>query len=262
MTITKVAGPLAMLLCVTLVRRILELLWHRQIIRRTTKEKQNTVDKLERLETLVFSLPLIGSWQGCFELVRAIDSGSDEDTRGLARAGGAVGITLFSFQVIYIFKYSLYTWLVVKMEKGERNDARAKRDSKGVTGLIISRYSQTVGLERMQLRTSYTAKRFAPHAPYWQFVVWGRQLLLTIVTLIPAFLAHRGSVDEIEYIRGEADMLLVVQTSTAIGIIVVFTIFHWRVKPFAFHFQNWMESKPCLCRHRVRTIARYWHSLP
>ena len=100
---------------------------------------------------------------------------------------------------------------------------------------------ERVGLQRLRVRTAYTCQRFAVHAPHWQFVIWVRQFGMTVVTLIPGILASRGSVDEMEYIRGHADALMVVQVTFSLAILVMSTVWHWSVKPFAFAFQNWLE---------------------
>ena len=57
-----------------------------------------------------------------------------------------------------------------------------------IASLLCRSESQTDGVRSalsVRTRTSYTCKRFANYAPYWQFVVWLRQFLLTWVTLHP-----------------------------------------------------------------------------
>ena len=241
-----------MLLSVGAVRALLEVLWRRQIVRRTSAEQNTVIDKLERLETLVYSLPLTGSWRSVFELVRAMGLDGGDSATTLARLGGAIAILLFTCQLLYMAKYGFYTWLVLQLEKKAARNAnygdtlRAGRRS--VVSQRLSVYSErltnrysAIGLERMRTRTSYTCKRFANHAPYWQFVVWGRQFLLTVVTFIPGILAALGMAAEEEFIRGNADSLLSLQTTLSLAILVVAAVFHWRTKPFGFVFQNWLE---------------------
>ena len=99
-------------------------------------------------------------------------------------------------------------------------------------------------LERLRVRTSYTCKRFAAHAPYWQFVVWFRQLALTVVSLLPGIFAAAGSQLEEEYVRGEseADSLLWAQTFISCLVLLIAMVAHMRIHPFLFHFQNHLET--------------------
>lgn len=248
---------------------LLAFLWRRQILRRSTDAQAAIVDKLERLETLVYSLPLTGSWRAIFELVRSMNLDGEGSATTLARLGGIIAIFLFTCQVLYMAKYGLYTWLVLQLERkaakttfGDR--MRENRDKMRrsivsdrlsvVSERITNRWSQ-IGLERMRTRTSYTCKRFANHAPYWQFVVWLRQFLLTWVTFIPGILAAAGNASETEYIRGNADSLLAIQVSLSLTILVVAAAFHWRTKPFGFVFQNWLEMWLLMASIALITLA-------
>ena len=78
--------------------------------RRSTDAQAAIVDKLERLETLVYSLPLTGSWRAIFELVRSMNLDGEGSATTLARLGGIIAIFLFTCQVLYMAKYGLYTW--------------------------------------------------------------------------------------------------------------------------------------------------------
>jgi hypothetical protein len=40
-------------------------------------------------------------------------------------------------------------------------------------------------LAQLHYRLRFTMKRFARHAPYYQFVIWVRQFLLTAIAIIP-----------------------------------------------------------------------------
>lgn len=264
-SITRVSLPLLLLLLVGAVRWVFAFLWERNYLRRARQQQSAIIDKLERLETLVFSLPLTGSWRGTFELIRAINSGTDEGKQSLARTGGVIAIILFVCQMLFMIKYGFFTWLMLRLERDETlrlnglHRARARRDdmallpseilsvraiSKRVTAAsrdITDRYSREIGVQRMRVRTSYTCKRFGEHAPYWQFVLWVRQFGMTLITLLPAILAHTGSVAEEDYIRGNADSLLAMQSSLSLFLIAFAGVVHWRIKPFAFAFQNWLE---------------------
>lgn len=288
-SITKICLPLIMLLAVGFVRSALYFLWKKGVLKRSLEKQQEAIDKLERVETLVYSLPLTGSWQGTFELVRAINTGIDETDKILARTGASVALTLFFLQIIYFVKYGFYTKMLLKLERMEKEEEEegsavtldkptrepslVKRASSAIPTLVtrassaivpsvITRASsvvvdtyKSIGLGRMRVRTAFTCKRFAGHAPHWQFVIWTRQFALTWVTLIPGILAARGSADEVEYIRGNADTLMIVQVTVSCGILVIFTAWHWCVKPFAFAFQNWLEMWMLLSSSVIIALA-------
>ena len=54
---------------------------------------------------------------------------------------------------------------------------------------------------------------WASAAIYWQFVVWGRQFAMTIITIVPRIVALSGAVSEEDFVRGNADSLLAGQTT-------------------------------------------------
>ena len=76
--------------------------------------------------------------------------------------------------------------------------------------------------ERLGARLLFFAKRFANHAPYYQFIVWIRQVLIFVVTIIIPN-------DVVTGILG---------TVIVLGSLVV----HRRIKPFVHDFQNLVES--------------------
>ncbi len=121
------------------------------------------------------------------------------------------------------------------------------------------------------------ACRYAEHAPYWQFVVWGRQLLLTIDYLIPSFVLRTldfgvgggggGDDDDADAALGLSvanrtngggggggpaaapphthdlgELSLVwVHSLAAVAILGLFWRLHARIKPYHFAFQNRIE---------------------
>eukprot|EP00322_Chrysochromulina_rotalis_P006973 CAMPEP_0115830238 /NCGR_PEP_ID=MMETSP0287-20121206/1516_1 /TAXON_ID=412157 /ORGANISM="Chrysochromulina rotalis, Strain UIO044" /LENGTH=267 /DNA_ID=CAMNT_0003283539 /DNA_START=13 /DNA_END=816 /DNA_ORIENTATION=- len=107
---------------------------------------------------------------------------------------------------------------------------------------------------RLELRMSYMTKRFRKGAQGWQFVVWGRQLLLTLLTFLPGMRDmsddfDEGSVQTAGNATGvqqgfDADSRLVVIVQV-VGTLLVLgnsLALHWYVQPFAFLYQNSIES--------------------
>ena len=120
---------------------------------------------------------------------------------------------------------------------------------------LCARGRHTVDVRRLRVRTSYTCRRFAPHAPYWQFILWTRQFLLTLITLTPAIsAAARGALEE-DYVRGNPDTMLLVQVPSSIVVLFLAGALHWRIKPFIYDFQNWLEAWLLFASILVITLA-------
>ena len=110
------------------------------------------------------------------------------------------------------------------------------------------------GLTRAKLhfRLSYFVNRYAEHAPWWQFVIWFRQLLLTFTTLMPEFVASRLALNsgntgqtslEVFQQRQALDLtLLWIHAAIAVVIFIVFWYIHVRWAPYGHRFQNILES--------------------
>ena len=110
-----------------------------------------------------------------------------------------------------------------------------------------------------------TAGAFPPQAYYWQFVVWGRQLLLCGITLVPKYLAPEYTAESMESLiaafgaanssinatdAGPASVVITpgqlrlayIQASISVIIFAVALVLQLAVKPFAFAFQNRIEA--------------------
>ena len=57
-SITKICFPLVLLLAVGCVRKIHYVLWKYRLLKRSVEAEQEVIDKIERIETLIFALPL------------------------------------------------------------------------------------------------------------------------------------------------------------------------------------------------------------
>jgi hypothetical protein len=110
---------------------------------------------------------------------------------------------------------------------------------------------RSITLEQLRRRTRFLCRRFAAHAPYWQFTIWIRQLVMTILTMLCS--ARPGAADCIDPINPSnssqlyesieyADAFISIQSSLALSIIVITSILQWYIHPFAFKHQNWLEQ--------------------
>ena len=114
------------------------------------------VDQLEMVETVLFTCSFTLSWRVIFDFWGT----QAASRRGIANAGTALASLLFVVQLVLLFKYAV--------------NIRAL-----VTGRSFGKLAR-LGVERLRLRLSFLTERFGAHAPYWAFVVWGRQFILAL----------------------------------------------------------------------------------
>ena len=78
--------------------------------------------------------------------------------------------------------------------------------------------------QRLKRRLNYLTKRFNDNAPYWQFIIWGRQISILIVN----FYSFQYS----KWILG----------IVVICICFLSLILHMNVKPYKYEFQNLVDK--------------------
>ena len=76
--------------------------------------------------------------------------------------------------------------------------------------------------DRLRVRLNYLSNRYREHAPYWQFVVWGRQISLLVLN----------------YMISDTWLF----ASLAVLITLIVLAFHIVVKPFQYDYQNEVEQ--------------------
>ena len=87
--------------------------------------------------------------------------------------------------------------------------------------------------ERLRVRLQYLVAKYADHAPHWQFVLWARQLaIIGISTFFQAY-------DDTPMVLAEAFM--------TIGVLVTALWLHCRTQPYAWAYQNKMETVLASC---------------
>jgi len=80
--------------------------------------------------------------------------------------------------------------------------------------------------ERLKVRLQYLTERYAIHAPYWQFVLWARQLAMIGISV--AFETYDDTV------------MVLAEAAATVAVLVATLVLHWRTKPYA-HHQNVAE---------------------
>ena len=91
-------------------------------------------------------------------------------------------------------------------------------------GRITTYCRPVVDRDRVKARLAYIADKYADHAPYWQFCVWGRQLLL---------MASQS------FVPSDYEL---VQAGCALTDLVAWAALHHRIRPYANEGQNRLES--------------------
>ena len=129
---------------------------------------------------------------------------------------------------------------------------------------------------RLRARVSYLRRRYGLHAQKWQFMNWGLQLALLLISLagdirvsavIAAASAANGTSaaneisaanDTSEGRLSEMDTAVLTsvgrfQAASACALLIAFLVLHLRVQPYVYRFQNWMETS--LLATDVSTMA-------
>ena len=81
--------------------------------------------------------------------------------------------------------------------------------------------------QRLKRRLNYLTKRFNDHAPYWQFVIWARQISILI--------ANFNVLYGFQYTKWILSIIV-------ICICFVSLILHMHVKPYKYEFQNEVDK--------------------
>lgn len=101
-----------------------------------------------------------------------------------------------------------------------------------------SAYSSHDSVARIEARTDFLTRRYAEHAPYWQFVVWMRQFCLFLDYMIAALILDFGRLKP-----GTAARNGVVWAHAIVAILLVAVSWrlHARARPFRYAYQNAVE---------------------
>lgn len=102
-------------------------------------------------------------------------------------------------------------------------------------GQICCATDRPIYPRRLEKQVAYLTGRFASHAPRWQLIIWLRQLLLVLLAFLSNLLHHdvaNGAFDTARYLIALA----------AIAVTLGFWYAHHRTQPYAFDFQNAIES--------------------
>ena len=239
--ITRVWSVIVLLLSVPLVQSLLKRK-HRRV---PTNESvtcfgktitQRTWDSFELAETIVFQIQFFVMLRAILGLIDSLDS---RDDGALVAATSA--LLLLLLEVSLVVKYLF--------------NVRAL-----VTGRTVGGFAR-LSADRLKLRMGYMTRRFADHAPYWQFMIWIRQFLLAIDTWLTRSIVVEATrcsdnitaTDACDTAASDDDAYQGVSVSgdnavilghavAAVVFLLVCAAVHVRVQPYAFKIQNTLET--------------------
>jgi FtsH-binding integral membrane protein len=87
----------------------------------------------------------------------------------------------------------------------------------------------------------------------WQ--VWGRQLALTVVSLLPDILLSKQEQDDAILNEGARPALIWLHAGLAVGIFVLGFVLQHCMRPYVFDFQNWIEKFLLICSAIIVLLA-------
>ena len=146
-------------------------------------------DEAELAGTVLFTAQLTVAWRVCQELILSAAAGGPV----FGPIAALAGISLLGLQLLLVLKYVLQT-------KSLRRNSHGQRAGEGAC------LSRLVGKElanspkRVRHRLSYLMERFSDRKPYWQYVIWLRQLLLTLDYILPQVFAI-DDMDDLEALK-------------------------------------------------------------
>lgn len=166
------------------------------------------VDMYENWAVIVYTLQLPGVFRiGLRTLVLSTYAGQ--------QASLAIAVPILAFEALYAAK--LYRHMLA---------LQRRRDCCGRPYTELSR-------ARLQLRLRYLIAKYAPHVPFWQFILWARQLaLITISSVVDAY---------------DDEMWVLAEGWATLGVLAVALAVHVRTQPYAHAYQNAAETILASC---------------
>ena len=166
----------------------------------------NALDSVCFVQTVFFSMQVATAWRVSLKLLAKSASNDDFAYYGSGAAAALLLIELGFMGYFYL----------------------AIRHRRWVQSVL------QISEARIIRRVDYVTDRFSDDVPWWQLAVWARQVCLTITIHLPDLLAQSGSED---YARP----VTWVHAGLALIILVVCWVWHHRIQPYEFSFQNKLE---------------------
>ena len=99
-------------------------------------------------------------------------------------------------QIFLVSKYAYQALRLRDYLRGRAARAGGAPSPSFISSCIASLYGSRLSQCSLKHRLHFITERFASHAPYWQFVIWARQLALTAITLTPELFGEIDRFDD------------------------------------------------------------------
>ena len=118
------------------------------------------------------------------QMLRRRDGGLSNQDRDLTTLAFFTAACMLLLQIILLLKYFVH----LTATRRATPQARRRKRTWSLTETSLT-------ADQLLYRMQYLARRFAPHAPHYQFAIWLRQGVLTLITYVPEFFGINTALD-------------------------------------------------------------------
>ena len=210
-------------------------------------------DRLRLLETILYDLLLVNLLGEAaklgLELWRPQRLRADPASRGLAEAGGVVGLMLLVHLAFALLSFhgNVASFLRALPRRGWHMHAatasgHASAGRPAGTSWVRRPQPGHVTSERMGHRVLYITARFAEHSPRWQLFIWWRQWLLALCAFAPR--VHRVYVGAAgDRFEPTSVLALAAHCAGAVVVLLIGYTVHMGRLPWANDFANQLDGR-------------------
>ena len=192
------------------------------------RRKSGGADKVEFVLTIVFSVQLPFFLNLLSQMIQSVIA---EGLMAVTIAFGLVSRSLSPQRLTALsLMIGLAVYEVILVAFFVRNIFAFRR---GATGGGWRLGTSDVAPRSMYKRTKYFTLRFAPHAPYWQLMIWFRQSSLVFVSFVAGISTGNAT---------QQDGLQYLFVVLAIVVLFVVWLFHHKTQPYMYRYQNALEA--------------------
>jgi len=210
-----------------------------------SERRSRAADRWELWQTLVFQLQVAMSFRFCLAIFDKWGQGE------WAAVAVLLGVLLLLVNATMIAKYYLHVRALVFGQ----NLGAVEWQWRG--GMRVA----SLPPERLARRLAYFIRRFNENAPFWQFVIWARQLLLLLTSFLPRWYVPYALEEEATS-NAAYRAVVVTHACAAMAIFGLAWALHARVRPYAFVFQNKVESWLFFCNMLTVLLGTLYTFVP
>ena len=189
-------------------------------------------DQCNLWQSLVFQFQFLTACRYSLHIFSYADEQSREAKQALA-----LGSILLVVNVLLAFRYYLWERALVFGTSFGASDGACR----------------PLPPERLAVRMYYFTRRFRDEVPFWQFVIWGRQLLLLLDAFVPRWYLPFAVWEEELTTNATFKAVTLTHAGVAMAIFAAAWALHARVQPYAYVLQNRLESYLLFCN--ILTVA-------